>query len=423
MGFYIRKSMKFGPIRLNLSKSGLGCSVGVKGFRIGVGPKGHYIHSGLGGLYYREYFNENIQTSESDNNEKEYNPYDYIEGVKKTYATDLSKLEECSNDSLINELNHKLNLKSWVDYAIIFSVVSFLLFLFQKNIFTFLFLITSLCFIPICKIFDNERKTTVLDYEIDLTECNKFLESFKILMSNSYINYVNRFLKNSDAKYSSGATLSVEDNKSVLSIGLPDCIESNIKVPTLKKENAFIYFFPDKILYYPYLCKKFVLIAYKDLKVERNVMKVVQTYSPSDAQVIGYTWQYVKKDGTPDLRFKNNPKKPIILEERLLLQSDTGLNVCLSYPKLRSSVEFLKFLKDKGATIDDENYEEYVKRHKQQYEVKDLVQEKKKQILELLKKRIKSKNPHEIDFAKKVLSLDFNMTPQEIEDFINKYKN
>ena len=53
MGFYIRKSFSFGPLRLNLSKSGLGYSFGVKGARVGSGPRGNYIHLGRYGLYYR----------------------------------------------------------------------------------------------------------------------------------------------------------------------------------------------------------------------------------------------------------------------------------------------------------------------------------------------------------------------------------
>src|SRR5262249_25374406 len=53
MGFYIRKSVSAGPFRFNLSRSGLGVSVGVKGFRIGSGPRGNYVHMGHGGLYYR----------------------------------------------------------------------------------------------------------------------------------------------------------------------------------------------------------------------------------------------------------------------------------------------------------------------------------------------------------------------------------
>ena len=55
MGFFIRKSFKIGPIRMNLSKSGIGYSVGVKGARIGKRPNGStYFHGGRYGLYYRE---------------------------------------------------------------------------------------------------------------------------------------------------------------------------------------------------------------------------------------------------------------------------------------------------------------------------------------------------------------------------------
>ena len=53
MGFYIRKSVSAGPFRFNLSGSGLVVSVGVRGFRIGSGPRGNYVHMGRGGLYYR----------------------------------------------------------------------------------------------------------------------------------------------------------------------------------------------------------------------------------------------------------------------------------------------------------------------------------------------------------------------------------
>lgn len=55
MGFYIRKSFKIGPLRLNLSKSGLGASMGVKGARLGLSSKGKiYVHLGRGGLYTRQ---------------------------------------------------------------------------------------------------------------------------------------------------------------------------------------------------------------------------------------------------------------------------------------------------------------------------------------------------------------------------------
>ena len=53
MPFYIQKSDSAGPFRFNFSKGGGGVSVGIKGLRIGTGPRGHYIHAGRGGLNYR----------------------------------------------------------------------------------------------------------------------------------------------------------------------------------------------------------------------------------------------------------------------------------------------------------------------------------------------------------------------------------
>ncbi len=47
----IRKSA--GPFRFNLSKSGVDISVGVKGLRLGTGPRGNYVHMRRNGIYCR----------------------------------------------------------------------------------------------------------------------------------------------------------------------------------------------------------------------------------------------------------------------------------------------------------------------------------------------------------------------------------
>lgn len=62
MPFYIRKAFSLGPLRFNLSKSGLGLSAGVRGLRVGVTPKGKsYVHAGRGGLYYRQSLDGAVQ--------------------------------------------------------------------------------------------------------------------------------------------------------------------------------------------------------------------------------------------------------------------------------------------------------------------------------------------------------------------------
>jgi Protein of unknown function (DUF4236) len=55
MGFYLRKSLRLGPLRVNLSQYGVGLSAGVRGARFGVDAGGHpYTHLGRHGLYYRK---------------------------------------------------------------------------------------------------------------------------------------------------------------------------------------------------------------------------------------------------------------------------------------------------------------------------------------------------------------------------------
>jgi len=56
MPFYLRKSFRLGPLRLNLSKRGVGVSGGVTGARIGIDATGReYVHAGRRGLYYRAF--------------------------------------------------------------------------------------------------------------------------------------------------------------------------------------------------------------------------------------------------------------------------------------------------------------------------------------------------------------------------------
>jgi hypothetical protein len=55
MTWFLRKSIRVGPLRLNLSKRGVGASVGVKGLRTGIDATGKpYVAGGRGGIYFRE---------------------------------------------------------------------------------------------------------------------------------------------------------------------------------------------------------------------------------------------------------------------------------------------------------------------------------------------------------------------------------
>lgn len=76
---YFKKAFTIGPLRLNLSKSGVGLSFGITGLRIGTGPRGPYIHAGREGIYYRKSLNntqEECSHEEFENIEPEQVPED-----------------------------------------------------------------------------------------------------------------------------------------------------------------------------------------------------------------------------------------------------------------------------------------------------------------------------------------------------------
>lgn len=57
MGWNFRKTINLGGgFRINFSKRGIGASAGVKGFRIGLNPRGKNVHVSIPGtgIYYRK---------------------------------------------------------------------------------------------------------------------------------------------------------------------------------------------------------------------------------------------------------------------------------------------------------------------------------------------------------------------------------
>ena len=61
VSFYLRKTVKAGPFRVSLSRSGIGVSTGVPGLRVGTGPRGSYVRVGTHGVYYRQTLSQPVR--------------------------------------------------------------------------------------------------------------------------------------------------------------------------------------------------------------------------------------------------------------------------------------------------------------------------------------------------------------------------
>lgn len=94
MAYYLRKALSFGPLRLNFSKSGLGLSAGVTGARIGIGPKGAYVHGGRHGLYYRKYLSSGKQSTKTDRANQQDGTRAYFVDTGLTYGKGIPAIDE-----------------------------------------------------------------------------------------------------------------------------------------------------------------------------------------------------------------------------------------------------------------------------------------------------------------------------------------
>jgi Protein of unknown function (DUF4236) len=129
MGFYLRKSISVGPLRFNLSKSGIGVSAGVKGLRFGVGPRGNYVHMGRGGLYYRA----TIPQSSAAPSRPQRQPVQRLDPqvpagthapLEEIESADIAQIVDSSSRELLNELNQKQKTtRLWPIVAVVSVVV------------------------------------------------------------------------------------------------------------------------------------------------------------------------------------------------------------------------------------------------------------------------------------------------------------
>jgi hypothetical protein len=105
MGFSFRRSSSFGPLRFNFSKSGVGASIGVKGARVTLTPKGRtYITVGAGGFSYRQNLNAGHRSSPI---RPQLQPVQTAPVLDEIKTADVEELRESSKSDLVEDLNRR----------------------------------------------------------------------------------------------------------------------------------------------------------------------------------------------------------------------------------------------------------------------------------------------------------------------------
>jgi hypothetical protein len=338
MGFSIQKSISAGPFRFNLSGSGVGMSVGVKGLRIGTGPRGNYVRMGRGGLYYRASLgtarhNPRIANSAVVPVAPSRPAMIVADGMTAIETGNISEMTPASGSSILQEINAKLALwPSWpwllggslVLCTIVASVQG-------GPPFALALAILALVATAIAARWDAQRKMVVIMYDLDdniIAPFKAFSEEFDRLARAGRIWNIDTAGRTGDWKRNAGASHLITRKIVQLSYDSPPGVKTNVALPSIVGGRQNIYFLPDVVLVIE--GTRAGAISYEQLVVswERTVF-IEDDGVPRDSQVVGQTWKYVNKKGGPDRRFNNNKQIPKVLYQQMGIQGPGGLQKLL----------------------------------------------------------------------------------------------
>ena len=351
MGWYFRKSINFGGIRLNLSKSGIGVSAGVRGLRYGVTAKGqHYIHCGAGGIYYRKTLGTgstpplaHAPPALSGGAPPASAPPQAASWVQPIGSGNVHSMVDPSARELLSEIRTRHSRARWHTWCAAASL-GLLLVGFAQNLAALLALALSLLLVgtPVVWFIDRHRKQVTRLYHLDAVYAEHYrrlLAAFDGIRSAARIWAVSSHAAVYDRKYHAGASGLIERAVVVPQLRLPAYFKSNITPPMLRAGRRTLYLFPDAILVFE--GSDVGIVGYGQLTVVASTTRFIESeLPPRDAQVVGQTWQYVNKAGGPDRRFSNNRTLPIMLYGELQLQSTTGLNAVFQISRIQSVQPF-----------------------------------------------------------------------------------
>lgn len=362
MGIYIRTSVTVGPFRFNFSKSGISASAGIKGLRVGTGPRGNYVSVGRGSLSYRATVpvtdNARSGTGEDSLMPPQYDipmpPAGSVGPMIEIASAPPSAMQDSSSAALLAELNGKHRRPS---YWIWTAIVSFLFLIVTRDTLppwglwsavTALLALTAYVAVR-----DEVAKTVVLGYELDSATEEAYqgvLLAFTRIQGCHRIWRITSSGRVNDIKYHAGAGSLVTRVGAAFRHGLPPRVKSNIDVAVATSGKSSLYFMPDRILIYA--GGEIGAISYSALELDIGQKRFVEDGSvPSDAQIVDRTWQYVNKKGGPDRRFKNNRQLPVALYEEVLFRSASGLNELFQLSKTDVSGQMKLALKRLAAVV------------------------------------------------------------------------
>lgn len=344
MGIRFRKSINCGLFRINLSKSGIGYSVGVKGYRktrkAGGGSRTTLSIPGTGISYVKD--SGGIKSKKKPNRK-------IANEVEERKGTDIRFDPMPDGNTFIKKLNTVCRANYLFKIARIVCAIMIVLGFAYAQIEKLTIILSAIGILGILLLI---RKLSVrLEYDFeDSAAKESFLEvqnAVKSLSAAEDLRLINRIKAVDNPKSFAGTKASADTEE--LSVGNKKIkyIENDLDLQSFYTKDEIIAFFPDCVAVYSN--KKWKSLAYSGLEI-RFTESLISTVGniPSDTIVAERTYEHVNKDGTMDRRYKENRNVAVCRYGALAVGDDDAQIVLLGSNYLLMHQLFLKLTEYKS---------------------------------------------------------------------------
>jgi len=365
MGFFrFRRTFKIVPgVRFNLSKSGASVSFGPRGLHYTIGPKGTRTTVGLpgSGISWTEYQPYSSRHGLKDSNNRPHRTTDENTSSdiddpanRNTTILESAPIEQLAAKSTI-EIAQTLitNHAKWRARKALLFVLAIVFVAGivasanaagsnSQSAIILMILGASIIWLA-AALYGRQSLVVSLEYNLsdeELEPFNHLVRAFNTIATCEGVWQIPVERLQTDWKRNAGASITVERKTISLRTGHPPLIKSNIEFLWLRLTNESLYFTPDAILIVA--GNSIAALRFDDLEIAfRRTRFIENGRPPSDAQVVGESWQYVNRDGGPDRRFGNNRKLSICLYAEIDLKSSSGLNDRINCSRLDGAEDFV----------------------------------------------------------------------------------
>lgn len=321
MAAYFRKSITAGPIRFNLSKSGIGMSAGIKGLRIGTGPRGGYVHAGRGGVYYRQSLGS-PRHALNGGSESDLHPDPTIvddTGGDNLEGVTVSELVAATPSDIVRRIQEAAALRKPRLLANPFSYKS------RKN-----------------QWLADRAVPLFYELEDDLSERYEALVQIGQQLGQSPGRYYDSHEEATDPhrqyKGHGGAGKLLDRKALTVRAAQPEAVSLNFEPIEFAGPGRSLFLLPDQVLVQQ--GSVYAAVAYRELAARVRQGRFITEDVPRGVHPVDHSWKYLNKKGGPDRRYKENRQLPVLAVAEIDFIGPAGFEFHTAYTDLRSVAAF-----------------------------------------------------------------------------------